>query len=119
ASTAGPVEAHHDPAAVARAFEHPLHALADPAWVCATGALGDLVPADDARFPRYERMTRDGLDALAAVREARHEYGQIDFGDWWYDRYPRGWGNVEYDLPHAFFLLYARSGARRFLDWAL
>jgi hypothetical protein len=105
--------------AEARAFDAPLHAAPDPAWVCATEVLGQLVPADSARFPRYEWLTYAGLDALAAVRETRHEFGQIDYGDWSYDRYPRGWGNVEYDLPHALFLLYARSGERRFFEWAV
>src|SRR5207247_2420142 len=69
---------------VATRFLRPLHAYADPAWTCATGALGDLVPADEARFPRYEWLTRGGLEAIAAVRERRHEYGQLDYGDWAY-----------------------------------
>ncbi len=106
-------------AAAARAFDAPLQACADPAWVCATGALGALAPADTERFPRYEWLAQSGLGALAAAREARREWGQLDYGDWAYDRYPQGWGNVEYDLPHALFLLYARSGERRFFDWAV
>jgi hypothetical protein len=101
------------------AAERAIYPCADPAWLCASDALGDMIPADDARWPRYEWLTRSGLDALAATRQRRHEYGQLDYGDWAYDRYPNGWGNVEYDLPHALFLLYARSGEPRFLDWAL
>src|SRR5207249_2800819 len=77
----------------ARAFEAPLVATVDPVSVCASGALGKLVAADAARFPRYEWMTDSGLDSLERVRQRRHEYGQLNFGDWAYDRYPRGWGN--------------------------
>ncbi len=106
-------------ATLACAFDAPLHACAEPSWVCATGVFGDLVPADRQRFPRFEQLAGDGLAALQRVRDERGEYGQLDYGDWAYDRYPQGWGNVEYDLPHALFLLYARSGERRFFDWAV
>ena len=53
-------------------------------------------------------------------------YGMLNFGDApdpGYTEQGRGngnlvWTNNEYDYPHAMYMMYARSGVRRFLDYA-
>ena len=53
-------------------------------------------------------------------------YGMLNFGDApdpGYTEQGRGngnlvWTNNEYDYPHAMYMMYARSGIRRFLDYA-
>ena len=100
------------------AFGQPLLATPPPAWMCDSGAFGALSPGDSRMFARYERMVETGLASVEERRCERREYGVRDFGDWSYDRYPDGWGNLEYDLPHGLLMQYARTGDRRYFDRA-
>lgn len=67
---------------------------------------------------------------MALIRRAdghNHGFGMLNWGDSVdvnYTNQGRGvgspvWSNNEYDYPHACALMYARSGARRFLDYML
>jgi hypothetical protein len=119
---------------VATAFQAVLSAQAPPEWNCASQAWGPIAPADPARFPRYEAavaaldvgrmghgggpwwekiVTDGGEDA-----ETYDRYGMEHWGDhpliWGYQTQYRMWANCEYDLAHAAFVEYARSGDRRF-----
>ena len=52
---------------------------------------------------------------------ARRENGMLHYGDYYNGGYgnPETRGDLEYDTGHACFLLYARSGQRDYLDFAL
>lgn len=66
----------------------PLCAWVDPAWACATGAFGSVLPlAEDAREDcvRLARAAIEGPTAFAARREVVDEYGWRHFGDLYAD----------------------------------
>ena len=90
-------------------FQRPLLATAPPQWYCASKAFYDVAPRDTGRFKLYEEAIDDNLQAYAARRERQHDYGMLNYGDWYGER-GSNWGNVEYDTQHAFFLEYVRSG---------
>ncbi len=89
----------------------PVVAVVDPEWVASTGALGTLAPAGPASAS-YDESVEHLFRLLEADRETTGAFGTIDFGDW---RFPDGeWGNIEYDLAHAFLLHFVRTGDPRF-----
>jgi len=104
----------------ARAFISPLRAEARPEFLCRSGVfgMGPLRPAPDPLFPRYEDFVRACRMALQAQREEAGEYGALDFGDWSVRERldERLWGNVEYDMPHAAAMEWARTGDAWFYD---
>ena len=65
--------------------------------------------ATPERFRLYEEAIDKNLAAYAAQRERQHDFGMMNYGDWYGER-GANWGNVEYDTQHAFFLEYIRSG---------
>lgn len=117
-------------AEVAAAFQSMLRAEAPPAWICASGALGAMAPADPTRFPAYEaavaaldveRMGHGGGPWWEKIftdggedQETYDRYGMEHWGDnpliWGYQTKYRMWANCEYDPAHAAFQEYARSG---------
>jgi len=103
--------------ALAGLFSNPPAAVAPAEWYCASGALGQIAPADARRFPTYERVVANGLDVFLRDRADRRQYGMLNFGDWHGER-RYNWGNMEYDTPHAFALQFVRSGDVRFLGLA-
>ncbi|MFA7003181.1 MAG: hypothetical protein WC429_04010 [Verrucomicrobiia bacterium] len=98
-------------------LDRPLFAAAPPKWYADSGAFGELTVADAQRavVGDYDKKVTDTLDAYLKNRERNREFGQFNFGDWWGERIIN-WGNIEYDTQHAFFLQFARSGDRRFLQ---
>jgi len=90
-------------------FQQPLLATAPPEWYCKSGAFYDVHPRDVERFPLYEQAIDRNLKAYADRRERQHDFGMMNYGDWYGER-GSNWGNVEYDTQHAFFLEYIRSG---------
>jgi hypothetical protein len=98
-------------------LEQPLFAAAPPKWYADSGAFGELTVADPKRavVSDYDKKVTETLDAYLKNRERNREFGQFNFGDWWGERIIN-WGNIEYDTQHAFFLQFARSGDRRFLQ---
>ena len=92
-----------------KVFERPLLATAPPEWCCGTKVFYDLAPRDAEKFRLYEEAIDKNLKAYVAGRERQHDYGMLNYGDWYGER-GTNWGNIEYDTQHAFFLEYVRSG---------
>jgi hypothetical protein len=95
------------------AAEDPVLATADPEWACATGALGDVPPADPEKYSGYDRWLERSMAIGQADRDRRREYGMLNYGDWYGER-GVNWGNLEYDLAHGLLIQYLRTGDRRF-----
>jgi len=98
-----------------QAAEEPLLAVADPAYVSASKALGDFPPADPKgeKYAGYDAWLGRALEAHLRVRERDREYGMLNYGDWYGERRVN-WGNLEYDLAHGMFVQYLRTGQRRY-----
>jgi len=92
-------------------------AAAPPAWIEASGAMRDLAVAVADQFPEFDQRQMASIDQYLAVRDRAREYGVMNFGDWYGER-TWNWGNLEYDLGHAFLMLYARSGYAPFFHRA-
>ena len=95
--------------ATCRLFQRPLLATAPPAWYCDSKAFYEVAPRDTERFRLYEEAIDRNLTAYADRRERQHDFGMLNYGDWYGER-GTNWGNIEYDTQHAFFLEYIRSG---------
>jgi hypothetical protein len=91
----------------------PLVVSAPHEWYTDSGALHEIAPDDRAEFAMYDDTLDHGVDACAEVRETRHWYGLMNFGDWWGER-GNNWGNIEYDLQHGLFTQYFRTADPRF-----
>ena len=94
---------------VCELFQRPLLATAEPKWYCDSKAFYDVAPRDTERFRLYEEAIDRNLAAYADRRERQHDFGMLNYGDWYGER-GTNWGNIEYDTQHAFFLEYIRSG---------
>ncbi len=103
------------PEALAAAVQRPLLAVADPQWYADSGALRDILPAHPERFAMYDEAASANLDRFLELREDGHEYGLMNYGDWYGER-RYNWGNIEYDLQHCLLVQYLRSGQRKFFD---
>lgn len=80
-----------------------------PRWIEDGGALGRLAVAVRDQFPGYDETLAANIDAFPAECERRREYGMMNYGDWYGER-QWNWGNLEYDLGHAFLTQFARTG---------
>lgn len=78
-------------------------------------------------FVDRDKMNQDVEICLVSKADAHARcYGMMNWGDApdpGYTEQGRGngrlvWTNNEYDYPHAMYLLYAKTGTRRFLDYA-
>jgi len=90
-------------------FQRRLLGTVDPKWVCASRTFYDVAPRDLSRSKAYEEAIDNNLKRYVATRERLHDYGLMNFGDWYGER-GTNWGNIEYDTQHAFLLEYIRSG---------
>jgi hypothetical protein len=84
--------------------------VASPEYYRDSKAFGDIGLGDE--FPlvkSYNEKTASAFQNYLAQREKQHEFGLMNYGDWWGER-AINWGNVEYDTPHAFILQFARTG---------
>jgi len=97
-------------------------AVAPPECYSQNGAMGKFIPVKEhtsltgqaAEYTKvYDEEVEKGFEEYLAIRDRNHEYGMLNFGDWWGER-QINWGNIEYDTQHAFFLQFARSGDYRF-----
>ncbi len=94
---------------LATVFQQPLLATASPECYCRSRAFYDVAPRNTSRFKLYEDAIDKNLKAYSAACERQHDYGMLNYGDWYGER-GTNWGNEEYDTQHAFFLEYVRSG---------
>ena len=102
----GPASQHE---AIGRLFQRPLLATPPPEWNCNSQAFYRVAPRDRKRFAAYEKAIDANIQRYAERRERQHDYGLMNYGDWYGER-GTNWGNIEYDTQHAFFLEYVRSG---------
>lgn len=90
-------------------FQKPLLLTADPQWYCDSKAFYNVAPRNEQLFKAYEEGIDRNLAAYVAQRERQHDFGMMNYGDWYGER-GANWGNIEYDTQHCFLLEYIRSG---------
>jgi len=91
----------------------PLIASASPDYYCSTGVFEKISPKAAGEFDRYEKIIENSFDQLNLHRKEAGEFGWMNFGDWFGERYDN-WGNNEYDLAFLMALLYARTAEPRY-----
>ncbi len=97
---------------ICRLFQEPLILTVPPKWICDSKVFYSIAPRDVEAFPVYEEAIDKNLDRYVERREQQHDFGMLNYGDWYGER-GTNWGNVEYDTQYAFFLEYIRSGDPR------
>ncbi len=104
------------------AFTFPVEAVADPRWTYETRVVGALYPRDKKRFPDAEAFIDEAFAYWEGEQEFLGEYGFVDFftGPHHTRAFPQEQGRLRasYTLRNAFWLLYLRSGERKFRDMA-
>ncbi len=118
----GTVKADNEISDHIRAFHNPLIAITDPEYFCDTDALGTLSPSGAVETAKYDQKIEQSFDALKLQRkEMPRENGMLHYGDYYHGGYGNKLtrGDLEYDTAHACFLLYARSGDRKYYDFAV
>ena len=101
-------------------YQMPDTPLLDPEVFEQAGIMPDIFLPEDKKVDDYELALIDKADNHVRC------YGMLNWGDGpdpGYTSQGRGggrlvWTNNEYDYPHAMYMMYARSGIRRFLDYA-
>lgn len=101
------------PAEMRARVNAPLLVTADPAWYTSSGALLGIAADDPKEFAAYDEVLAQGIDDYFTIRESRHWYGLMNYGDVQGGR-ARSWANIEYDLQHGLLTQYFRTGDRRF-----
>lgn len=96
----------------------PVLAVLPAAYYAETGALGPLAPPQGQQFALWDKYVADSYRAFVARQAKDRTWGYLNYGDWYGER-GRNWGNNEYDLPHGFFLQFARTGNRDYYRLAL
>ncbi|MEA3403534.1 MAG: hypothetical protein U9R79_19990 [Armatimonadota bacterium] len=107
-------------------FQEAPAAVVEPEWVCASEVFGRLHPRDEERFPRIEGALEDAIDCIMRHRITDRDYGMFNYGDshhnWdWQGRrwnLHRIWRNTHHGWTRWPWLMYARTGDKRLLDWA-
>ncbi|MBT3289812.1 MAG: hypothetical protein HN380_20880, partial [Victivallales bacterium] len=98
------------PAAGADGFAGDLPVVSvPPEWIENSGALRRIAVSTRDQIPGYDETVAAALQNLPASRDARREYGMMNFGDWYGER-RWNWGNLEYDTGHAWLTQFARTG---------
>jgi PcRGLX-like protein central beta sandwich domain/PcRGLX-like N-terminal RIFT barrel domain len=99
---------------------------ASPQWMCASGVFGTIKPVNKADFPVIEQALEARFDG-----ERKREYAS--FGMWNYggsntyyrykkgsfDQLQRPWRLTHHGGPRIPWLLFARSGNRKYFDYAI
>ncbi len=93
----------------AEIFQRPLLLTAEPEWYCDSMAFYNVAPRDEEAFAAYEEAIDRNIESFLARRERQRDYGMLNYGDCYGER-SVNWTNQEYDLQHAMFLEYIRSG---------
>jgi hypothetical protein len=118
-------------AAQARAFQADVHGVADPKWTYATRVLGELWPQDFKQFGSMEMAIQQRFqEVFEDTPERFGDYGWLIWPD--QHQYPnshhtdrpgafwfhRTWTNTHYQNGRTHYLLYIRSGDRRYWEHA-
>lgn len=109
-------------------YGEPVVACTPPKWIQKTNALGNLQPYDPASVPEVEKFIKLYIDFVLRNREFFKFYGQWDYGTihnlfnirdykWLVVGRYANIGNEE-DIMQAPWLLYFRSGDRKYLKLA-
>lgn len=96
------------------AFQQGVMAGAPSAWVCDSLALGPIAPMGTAWSTPYDTQMERCVVNYIKARDARRDYGMMNYGDWWGER-GFNWGNIEYDDAHVWMMHFARTGDMRAL----
>lgn len=96
----------------------PLIVVVPPAWYESSGALGPMVAKRGNEYAAWDEVMERCFTDHLRIKEVKREYGFFNWGDWHGER-EINWGNNEYDLPHALFMQFARTGDRRYYHLAL
>ena len=112
----------------ARKYEQPLAGVADPKWIGASGVFRPFAAVDDKSFPHVERAIRARWDSQDYLQHRIHDYGWLHYGDR-HQSYPfpgpdakkkgghRYWLVSDYRCGMEPWLMWARSGERRYFRW--
>jgi len=96
-------------------------AVPDPKWTCGTGTMGPpMHPKDVKQFPREEAYISDSFDRLMYPNKTFPHTGYIAWGkcpnirsySWW-----RISNAIDYHMRKNTWLLYARSGERKYFEF--
>jgi len=108
-------------------FQDAPAAVVEPSWVCETKVFGEMHPRDRDGFPRVERALDETTDCIMRHRVMDRDYGMFNYGDshhnWnWAERrwsLHRIWRNTHHGWTRWPWLMYARTGEKALLDWAV
>jgi hypothetical protein len=104
-----------DPKPVAvDAFQQGVMASPPSAWVCDSLALGPIPATGTSWSTRYDEQMQRCVETYIKSRDARRDYGLMNYGDWWGER-GYNWANIEYDDAHVWMVHFARTGDMRAL----
>lgn len=104
----------------------PALAHASPQWMCASGVFGPIEPVDRETFPVVEQAIDSRFDGERTIE--RFSVGMFNFGGSTsyfkpdvgsYDQLDRPWRLTHHGAPRAPWLQFARSGQRKYADYAL
>jgi len=113
-----------------------IYATADPAYLMATGIMGPLHPKDGERFPEAETAIEDYFNRTTVASQrifpatgyicwGIYPYGSAqgwrqrkEHGGRWYPSIHRHSRCLEYNFKRAVWILFARSGDRKYFDYA-
>ncbi|MHC4874211.1 MAG: hypothetical protein ACYTFY_20360, partial [Planctomycetota bacterium] len=109
-------------------FYLPALTIQDPVWLNSSDAMGPLHPYDKKRFPRMEGFLSGFFDSVSKTADTYGDYGFLDYGNGphWikggaaYKGHPRFYRyyNFDYGFRTCLWYLYARSGERKYFDYA-
>ena len=112
-----------------------IYAYADPQWTARTRIFGPISPRDSGKFPETEAAVSDYFDRSVTVGEkvfptngylyhGMYPWGaqpwkqRPDQGNRWYPTVHRLSRSMDYDMRRSVWQLYARSGERKYYDYA-
>ncbi|MGV3721664.1 MAG: SUMF1/EgtB/PvdO family nonheme iron enzyme, partial [Actinomycetota bacterium] len=96
----------------------PLFGIAPADWYCATRSLGVLAPYSLSKYAQFETEIEAAADLMARNRP----YGMRHWGDNYFGGPYKGinaYQNLEYDVAYNHLMQFARTGARKYLDYAV
>lgn len=100
----------------------------DPRYVAGTKAFGDIHPYDPENYPEIEQTLEALFDWQVRHAERNHWTGKWDFGgtqikwnnraEMWSQIARHGWTLNEVSNTYGPWIMYARTGDRKYFDWA-